>query len=105
MGELQAWNLNTGERIWTQEFPTRVGSVLATAGDLVFADSGGTFRAFDALSGELLWEYAMERHSTSGVSMSYSVGGVQYVALQFRSRFEFPGAGDVVVAFRIDCQC
>ena len=105
VGELQAWNLNTGERVWTQEFPTRVGSVLATAGDLVFADSGGTFRAFDAVSGELLWEYAMERHSTSGVSMSYSVGGVQYVALQFRSRFEFPGAGDVVVAFKIDCQC
>jgi hypothetical protein len=54
VGELQAWNMQTGERAWTHEFESpNWGPVLATAGGLVFA--GGTtdryFRAFDAASG------------------------------------------------------
>ena len=104
-GELQAWDLDTGQRVWTQEFPTRVGSVLTTGGGLVFADSGRILHAFDALSGELLWQYSMERHAVRGVAMSYGVGGVQFVALQFQARSGFPNAGNVVVAFGIDCQC
>ena len=47
VGELQAWDLDTGRRIWTREFMARSGSVLATAGDLVFLDTGGRFLAFD----------------------------------------------------------
>ena len=34
--------------------------------------------------------------------MSYRVGGVQYVALQYQARSRFPDAGNVVVAFKID---
>ena len=54
IGELQAWNLRTGERAWTQEFESpNWGPVMTTAGGLVF--SGGTndryFRAFDAATG------------------------------------------------------
>ena len=83
-GELQAWNLSTGERVWTQEFESHNwGPVLTTAGGLVFA--GGTndryFRAFDAASGEILWQ---QRTSSGiiGVPVSYMVDGVQYVAVQ-----------------------
>ena len=83
-GELQAWNLDSGERVWTHELPTRLDSVLATAGKLVFADSGGILRAFDALSGELLWRHTMEGYGSRGVPMSYAVDGVQYIAQQFR---------------------
>ena len=57
VGELQAWDLDAGERVWRRTFPSHnVGSVLTTAGGLVFM--GGTsdryFRAFDAESGEEL---------------------------------------------------
>ncbi len=83
-GELQAWDLSTGERVWTQEFESHNwGPVLTTAGGLVF--SGGTndryFRAFDATSGEILWQ---QRTSSGiiGVPVSYMVDGVQYVAVQ-----------------------
>ena len=111
VGELQAWNLDTGRRVWTREFPTRSGSVLATAGDLVFFDTGGSFRAFDALAGDTLWRYELDRHGVAGVPVSYAVAGVQYVAVQFEAqenRVDIPGspsAGGVVVAFALDCQC
>ena len=56
IGEVQAWNVDTGERVWTHLFPTSPtwGSMLATAGGLVF--TGGTndrkIRAFDAVDRE-----------------------------------------------------
>ena len=60
IGELQAWNLDTGEQAWSREFESHnVGPVLTTSGGLVFM--GGTsdryFRAFDAMSGEELWRF------------------------------------------------
>ena len=104
-GELQAWNLDSGERVWTYESPVRLDSVLATAGKLVFADSGGVLRAFDALSGEPLWRETVEGYWARGVPMSYAVDGVQYIAQQFRPDAGFAAAGNAVVAFRLDCQC
>ena len=104
VGELQAWSLDTGRRVWVQEFPTAFGSVLATGGDLVFADGGGALHAFDALSGEPLWKHAVDRHRPTGVAVSYAVRGVQYVAAQFQARSQ-SDAGNLVVAFAIDCQC
>jgi alcohol dehydrogenase (cytochrome c) len=84
IGELQAWDMKTGERVWTQEFASpNWGPVLATAGGLVFA--GGTsdryFRAFDAASGKPLWQYRTNSGIT-GVPTSYEIDGVQYVAVQ-----------------------
>jgi alcohol dehydrogenase (cytochrome c) len=84
IGELQAWNLKTGERAWTHKFQSpNWGPVLTTAGDLVFM--GGTsdryFRAFDAATGEVLWQQRTNSGIT-GVPTSYEVDGVQYVAVQ-----------------------
>jgi alcohol dehydrogenase (cytochrome c) len=84
IGELQAWNLRTGERAWTHEYESpNWGPVLATAGGLVFA--GGTadryFHAFDAASGELLWQYRTNSGIT-GVPTSFEVDGQQYIAVQ-----------------------
>ena len=84
IGELQAWNLKTGERAWTHEFESpNWGPILATAGGIVFA--GGTwdryFRAFDAASGEVLWQYRTNSGIT-GVPTTFEVDGVQYVAVQ-----------------------
>ena len=84
IGELQAWNVDTGEEVWTATFASHNwGPVLATAGDLVFM--GGTndryFRAFDAGNGEVLWRYPTSSGIT-GVPSSFAVDGRQYIAVQ-----------------------
>ncbi len=85
IGEVQAWNVDTGQRVWTHNYPTSPtwGSMLATAGGLVF--SGGTndrkLHAFDAVSGKLLWEFP----TNSGIlapPTSFSIDGKQYIAVQ-----------------------
>ncbi len=84
IGELQAWDLATGKRAWTVGFKSHNwGPVLTTAGGLVFA--GGTndryFRAFDARTGETLWQQRTNS-GVVGVPVSYAVDGRQYVAVQ-----------------------
>jgi len=84
-GELQAWDPATGKKVWSHNFQKTplFGSVLATAGDLVFA--GGTndrnFRAFDAKTGEVLWQQKTNS-GIMGMPMSYEVDGTQYIAIQ-----------------------
>ncbi len=84
IGELQAWDMATGQRVWTHKFPYQNwGPILTTGGGLVFL--GGTndrnFRAFDAKTGTPLWEYKTNSGIT-GVPSSFAVDGVQYVAVQ-----------------------
>jgi alcohol dehydrogenase (cytochrome c) len=84
IGELQAWDLASGERKWTAKFPQQMwGPVLTTAGGLVFA--GGTndryFRAFDAKTGEILWRQRTNSGVT-GVPTTFAIDGIQYVAVQ-----------------------
>ena len=85
LGELQAWDLSTGEQVWTHEFAESQnwGPIMTTGGGLVFA--GGTndryFRAFDATTGEVLWEQRTNS-GVIGVPSSYEVDGVQYIAVQ-----------------------
>lgn len=84
IGELQAWDMNTGKRVWTTTFRSHNwGPVLTTGGGLVF--SGGTndryFRAFDARTGEVVWRQRTNSGVT-GVPSSYAIDGVQYIAVQ-----------------------
>jgi alcohol dehydrogenase (cytochrome c) len=85
VGEVQAWNVDTGERAWTHTFSTSSnwGSILTTGGGLVF--SGGTsdrlFRAFDARTGRVLWEFPTNS-GIVGQPSSFMVDGTQYVAVQ-----------------------
>ena len=83
-GELQAWDPATGKKVWQHNFRWQLfASVLATGGDLVFV--GGTndrmFRAFDAKSGDQLWEQKTSSGIT-GAPISYEVDGTQYIAVQ-----------------------
>jgi alcohol dehydrogenase (cytochrome c) len=84
IGELQAWDLDGGKRAWTTKLPSQNwGPVLATGSDLLFA--GGTndrmFRAFDAKTGAILWQYPT-LSGVNGVPVSFEVDGTQYVAVQ-----------------------
>jgi len=85
IGEVQAWNVDTGKRVWTHIYhgSQNWGPMLATGGGLVF--SGGTndrkFHAFDATSGALLWEFPTNSGIT-GQPSTFMVNGKQYVAVQ-----------------------
>jgi alcohol dehydrogenase (cytochrome c) len=85
IGEVQAWNVDTGVRVWTQTFASSAnwGPMLATGGGLVF--SGGTndrmFRAFDATTGNRLWEFPTNS-GIIGQPASFTVDGTQYIAVQ-----------------------
>ena len=83
IGELQAWDMNLGQKVWTHKFTWQNwGPVLTTGGGLVFL--GGTndrnFRAFDAKNGKVLWEFKTNSGIT-GVPSTYEIDGVQYVAV------------------------
>ena len=84
IGEVQAWNVDTGQRVWTHNYAKSPnwGAMLVTAGGVVF--SGGTsdrrFHAFDAANGKLLWEFP----TNSGIlapPSSFVVDGKQYIAV------------------------
>jgi alcohol dehydrogenase (cytochrome c) len=85
IGEVQAWNVDTGARVWTHTYATSTnwGPMLATGGGLVF--SGGTqdrlFHAFDAGTGRLLWEFPTNS-GVVGQPASFMVDGTQYIAVQ-----------------------
>src|SRR6266566_3822234 len=85
VGEVQAWDVDTGKKVWTHMYPNSMnwGPMLATAGGLVF--SGGTndrmFHAFDAKNGKLLWEFPTNSGITSQPT-SFMIDGKQYIAVQ-----------------------
>jgi PQQ enzyme repeat len=85
IGELQAWSVDTGQKVWSHPFEKSQlwGPVLVTAGNVVF--TGGTndryFRAFDATNGKALWQFRTSS-GVNGVPVSFQVDGKQYVAVQ-----------------------
>ena len=84
IGEVQAWDLKTGKKVWTHTYPEmNWGPLMTTAGNLVFG--GGTndrkFRAFNASTGKLLWEFPT-KSGVTGVPSSFEVDGEQYIAVQ-----------------------
>jgi PQQ-dependent dehydrogenase (methanol/ethanol family) len=82
VGLLTAVDVATGGTRWQiRQRAGIAGSVLTTGGGLVFVtDDARRFRAFDAATGEVLWEQLLNS-SAGGFPISYSVDGTQYVAI------------------------
>ncbi len=81
-GSVTAFSASTSEEVWRWENEIPMcASVLATAGDLVFAgEPTGEFNALDARTGELLWQFQCgSGHHSSPVT--YSIDGRQYIAV------------------------
>ena len=97
LGELIAWDPVKGQKVWgvKEKWPFN-GGVLATAGGLVFAGNfEGLFRAFDAETGELLWQKRLGSGIHAG-PVTYEVDGRQYVAVTVGRSQTIPGfLGDV----------
>ena len=82
MTTLAAYDPATGRRAWYTEIAGMTNSGnLATAGDLVFQGAGtGDFYAFDAETGEQLFQYTADTGIRSSPN-TFLAGGSQYVTV------------------------
>lgn len=82
IGNFQAIDPVTGKQVWS--FKTKrgwSGGAVVTGGGLVFAGTmDRTFRAFDAKTGEVLWQQILGS-SIESHPISYEVNGTQYIAV------------------------
>ena len=82
IGRIEAVSASTGKTLWSyQQRAAIYGSVLTTGGNLVFAgDVVRRFRAFDAETGDVLWQTILNG-PVGGRPMTYRAGGRQYIAI------------------------
>jgi PQQ-dependent dehydrogenase (methanol/ethanol family) len=103
-GLFSAVDLATGRIAWQKKVTDpMIGGALTTAGGLVFTGTKDKrFLAFDARTGEQLWQFA----ANAGVNappVSYAIGGRQYVAVAAGGNYQINAPrGDEVLAFALD---
>src|SRR5260370_29434294 len=116
-GPLNAINLNTGEYVWkinlgeyralaatgmTNTGSENYGGAIVTAGGLLFIGATSydkKFRAFDKLTGELLWQTTLP-FAGNATPATYSVKVRQYVVIAAGGgKDPKSGSGGVYVAF------
>lgn len=82
--DLVAIDSRTDKVAWRRPIPTASfgGGPLATAGGLLFRSSGdGNVEAYDAATGELLWQFQTGMAGALGAPVTYEIDGEQYVAV------------------------
>jgi alcohol dehydrogenase (cytochrome c) len=96
---LRATDPATGDVVWQHEYlepngiNARYASVMTTAGGVLFTgDISGNFVAFDVRTGKILWHDELPEASLTGVPVSYTIAGAQYVAVP---------SGTKVIAYRL----
>jgi quinohemoprotein ethanol dehydrogenase len=79
---LTAWDPVNNEIAWQVPLPRHGnGGVMVTASDLVFeGTTRQTFAAFNARTGQQLWEYPTQSAPVAG-AITYELDGVQYIAI------------------------
>jgi plastocyanin len=86
---LAAIDSRTNKVAWKKELPAGgigTSGPLVTGGGLVFrGDPNGNFEAYDAKSGDRLWQFQTGVGGARGPAMSYQVDGEQYVAVAMGS--------------------
>lgn len=91
LGEVMAWDPVKQQKVWgNKDELLYLGGMLSTAGGLVFhGDLKGWFKALDAKTGQVLWQF----NAGSGISagpMTYQLDGKQYVAVVSGRTFSIP---------------
>jgi alcohol dehydrogenase (cytochrome c) len=91
LGEVMAWDPVKQQKVWgNKDELLYLGGMLSTAGGLVFhGDLKGWFKALDAKTGQVLWQF----NTGSGISagpMTYQLDGKQYVAVVSGRTFSIP---------------
>ena len=111
--EVRAVDIATGREVWrySQRAPN-AGSTLATGGNVVFhGDLNRRYRAFDAETGDVLWETILGSQIT-GFPVTYRAGGRQYLTVpvggssifrltNYAAEMEAPLGSNVLVTFAL----
>jgi alcohol dehydrogenase (cytochrome c) len=102
-GNVTAVDYNSGKIRWQVKTPEpMIGGILATAGGLVFTGEGnGSFKAYDAATGSVLWNF----QAGAGVNAppsSYTVDGKQYVVVAAGGNVQLNyKRGNSIIAFTL----
>jgi len=115
IGRIQAIDLATRKTLWIRrQRAPESSAILATAGGLIFEGSRDrAFRALDDRTGKVLWQMPLDG-APDAFPISYSVDGVQYVAITtggggpldgglatLAPEFNTPAAGTTLWVFRL----
>jgi len=100
-GNVTAIDLSTGKKVWqVKTEQPMMGGATATAGGLVFTGEGnGWFKAYDAKTGGVLWQFYCGAGVNSAPSV-FSVNGEEFIAVAAGGNFQlhYP-LGDAVFVF------
>lgn len=81
LGSIYAISAETGRVVWKREQRAATASLMTTGSGLLFGgDANGRFRAYDQMTGEVLWEVNLGSRVT-GFPISFAVDGRQYIAV------------------------
>jgi alcohol dehydrogenase (cytochrome c) len=103
-GNISAVNVDTGKIDWqVKTDQPMIGGALTTKGGLVFAGQGdGTFSAYDAKTGKVLWTFAAGA-GVNAAPMAFEIGGKPYIAVAAGGNFQLNYKyGTSVIVFGLD---
>jgi quinohemoprotein ethanol dehydrogenase len=82
-GRVSAIDVTTNKVVWTQKLkkPCYSGTMTTAGGLLFVGDSAGVYRAYNALTGDVLWTSPQLEFGANAPGTTYTVNGKQYIAV------------------------